>query len=137
MEIKEAKEILESRIALIKSEFPEMADYREALEIAVNALEKRTVKVTGERLTASDEKAGPAYYPQCFEEPCFGMGCEKKECLLKYAVVEKLAKYEDLEEKIGEELTKYFQLASAGTRDTFIADLNKIVEGIKKLEVEG
>ena len=65
------------------------------------------------------------------------MGCEKKECLLKYAVVEKLAKYEDLEEKIGEELTKYFQLASAGTRDTFIADLNKIVEGIKKLEVEG
>lgn len=137
MEIKEAKEILESRIALIKSEFPEMADYREALEIAVNALEKRTVKVTGERLTARDEKAGTAYYPQCFEEPCFGMGCEKKECLLKYAVVEKLAKYEDLEEKIGEELTKYFQLASAGTRDTFIADLNKIVEGIKKLEVEG
>ena len=137
MEIKEAKEILESGIALIKSEFPEMADYREALEIAVNALEKRTVKVTGERLTARDEKAGTAYYPQCFEEPCFGMGCEKKECLLKYAVVEKLAKYEDLEEKIGEELTKYFQLASAGTRDTFIADLNKIVEGIKKLEVEG
>lgn len=137
MEIKEAKEILESRIALIKNEYPEMADYREALEMAVNALEKRTVKVTGERLTARDEKAGTAYYPQCFEEPCFGMGCEKKECLLKYAVVEKLAKYEDLEEKIGEELTKYFQLASAGTRDTFIADLNKIVEGIKKLEVEG
>lgn len=27
------------------------------------------------------------------------MGCEKKECLLKYAVVEKLAKYEDLEEQ--------------------------------------
>ena len=90
------------RIALIKSEYPEMADYREALEMAVNALEKRTVKVTGERLTARDEKAGTAYYPQCFEEPCFGMGCEKKECLLKYAVVEKLAKYEDLEEKVGE-----------------------------------
>lgn len=52
-----------------------------------------------ERLTARDEKAGTAYYPQCFEEPCFGMGCEKKECLLKYAVVEKLAKYEDLEEQ--------------------------------------
>lgn len=57
--------------------------------------------MTAERLTARDEKAGTAYYPQCFEEPCFGMGCEKKECLLKYAVVEKLAKYEDLEEKIG------------------------------------
>ena len=52
-----------------------------------------------ERLTARDEKTGTAYYPQCFEEPCFGMGCEKKECLLKYAVVEKLAKYEDLEEQ--------------------------------------
>lgn len=52
-----------------------------------------------ERLTARDEKAGTAYYPQCFEEPCFDMGCEKKECLLKYAVVEKLAKYEDLEEQ--------------------------------------
>ena len=33
-----------------------------------------------------------------------------------------------------QELTKYFQLASAGTRDAFIADLNKIVEGVKKLE---
>ena len=52
-----------------------------------------------ERLTARDEKAGTAYYPQCFEEPCFGIGCEKKECLLKYAAVEKLAKYEDLEEQ--------------------------------------
>lgn len=101
MEISEAKEILESRIALIKNNYPEMADYREALEMAVNALEKR--KVTGERLTARDEKAGTAYYPQCFEEPCFGMGCEKKECLLKYAVVEKLAKYEDLEEKVGDD----------------------------------
>ena len=52
MKISEATEILKERIALIKSEFPEMADYREALEMAVNALEKRTVKVTGERLTA-------------------------------------------------------------------------------------
>ena len=103
MEIKEAKEFLKRRIALMKCDYPEITDYMEALDVAVNALEKRTVKVTGERLTARDEKAGTAYYPQCFEEPCFGMGCEKKEYLLKYAVVEKLAKYEDLEEKIGEE----------------------------------
>lgn len=103
MDLKEATEILKERIALIKSEYPEMADYREALEMAVKALEKQTAKVTGERLTARDEKAGTAYYPQCFEEPCFGMGYEKKECLLKYAVVEKLAKYEDLEERIGGE----------------------------------
>lgn len=103
MDLNEAKEILEERIAIIKSDYPEIADYREALEMAVKALEKQTAKATGGRLTARDEKAGTAYYPQCFEEPCFGMGCEKKECLLKYAVVEKLAKYEDLEEKIGGE----------------------------------
>lgn len=103
MDLSEATEILKERIALIKSDYPEIVDYREALEMAVNALEKRKVKVTGERLTARDEKAGTAYYPQCFEEPCFGMGCEKKECLLEYAVVEKLAKYEDLEEKVGGE----------------------------------
>lgn len=41
MDLKEAKELLESRIAIIKSDYPEMADYREALELAVNALEKR------------------------------------------------------------------------------------------------
>lgn len=55
--------------------------------------------MTAERLTARDEKFGTAYFPQCFEEPCLGMGCMKEECLLEYAVVEKLAKYEDLEEK--------------------------------------
>ena len=103
MDLSEATEILKERIAVIKSDYPEMADYREALEMAVNAHEKRTVKVTGERLTARDEKAGTASYPQCFEEPCFGVGCEKKECLLKHAVVEKLAKYEDLEERVDEE----------------------------------
>ena len=52
MKISEAKEILESRIAIIKSGYPEIADYREALEMAVKALEKQTVKATGERLTA-------------------------------------------------------------------------------------
>lgn len=51
------------------------------------------------RLTARDEKAGTAYFPQCFEEPCLGMGCMKKECMFKYAVAERLAKYEGLEEQ--------------------------------------
>lgn len=103
MDLNEAKELLESRIAIIKSDYPEMADYREALEMAVNALEKQTVKATGGRLTARDEKFGTAYFPQCFEEPCLGMGCMKKECMFKYTVAERLAKYKDLEEKIGEE----------------------------------
>ena len=51
------------------------------------------------RLTARDEKTGIAYYPQCFEEPCLGMGCSKKDCFIDYVVVEKLAQYEDLEEQ--------------------------------------
>ena len=55
--------------------------------------------MTAERLTARDEKFGTAYFPQCFEEPCLGMGCVKKECMFKYAVAERLAKYEDLEEQ--------------------------------------
>ena len=53
----------------------------------------------GERLTARDEKSGTAYYPQCFKEPCLGMGCKKKECLFINEVAERLAKYEDLEEQ--------------------------------------
>ena len=44
MEIKEATEILESRIVLIKDNYPEIADYREALELAVKALEKQIPK---------------------------------------------------------------------------------------------
>lgn len=52
-----------------------------------------------ERLTARDEKTGIAYFPQCFEEPCFGMGCEKKECSIMWKVAERLAKYENLEEQ--------------------------------------
>lgn len=55
--------------------------------------------MTAERLTARDEKFGTAYFPQCFEEPCLGMGCMKEECMFKYAVAERLAKYEDLEEQ--------------------------------------
>lgn len=51
------------------------------------------------RLTARDEKTGTAYYPQCFEEPCLGMGCSKKDCFIDCVVVEKLAQCEDLEEQ--------------------------------------
>ena len=37
---KEATEILESRIAVIKNNYPEIADYRQALELGAKALEK-------------------------------------------------------------------------------------------------
>lgn len=45
------------------------------------------------RLTAW--KDGHAYYPECFEEPCVGVGCEKKNCKLETKICETLAKYED------------------------------------------
>ena len=50
MDINEAKEILKERIALIKDNYPEMTDYREALELAVEALEKQIPKKPTEHI---------------------------------------------------------------------------------------
>ena len=36
-----------------------------------------------------------AYYPRCFEEPCYGSGCKIKDCPFETAVYERLAAYED------------------------------------------
>ena len=36
-----------------------------------------------------------AYYPRCFEEPCYGEGCKIKDCQFETAVCERLAAYED------------------------------------------
>ena len=36
-----------------------------------------------------------AYYPRCFEEPCYGSGCKIKDCPFETAVCERLAAYED------------------------------------------
>lgn len=49
------------------------------------------------RLTARD-KHGHAYFPQCFEEPCCGSGCQKDTCEFLNKVCEKLSDYEELEE---------------------------------------
>ena len=49
------------------------------------------------RLTARD-KHGHAYFPQCFEDPCCGSGCQKDACEFLTQVCEKLAEYEELEE---------------------------------------
>ena len=66
-----------------------------------------------ERLTKISE-IGNAYYPKCFEEPCCGMGkCIDNNCNLVNEVCNKLAEYEELEERLhkifGEEST--FSLA--------------------------
>lgn len=52
-----------------------------------------------ERLTNITE-IGNAYFPKCFEEPCYGMGeCLDDNCSLMLDACKKLAAYEDLEEQ--------------------------------------
>lgn len=49
-----------------------------------------------ERLTEWNESSHKhAYYPRCFEEPCYGSGCKLKDCPFETAVCERLAAYED------------------------------------------
>ena len=49
-----------------------------------------------ERLTEWNESSHKnAYYPRCFEEPCYGGGCKINDCPFETAVCERLAAYED------------------------------------------
>lgn len=49
-----------------------------------------------ERLTEWNESSHKhAYYPRCFEGPCYGRGCKIKDCPFETAVCERLAAYED------------------------------------------
>ena len=49
-----------------------------------------------ERLTEWYESSHKhAYYPRCFEEPCYGGGCKINDCPFETAVCERLAAYED------------------------------------------
>lgn len=49
-----------------------------------------------ERLTKWNELSHKhAYYPRCFEGPCYGIGCKIKDCPFETAVCERLAAYED------------------------------------------
>lgn len=58
-----------------------------------------------DRLTERD-KYGNAYFPECFEDPCSGNGCVKETCEFMTKVCEKLAKYEETEERHGENTEK-------------------------------
>lgn len=49
-----------------------------------------------ERLTARTE-SGYAYFPQCYDEPCLGIGCADPDCEFLDLVCEKLAQYEERE----------------------------------------
>lgn len=49
-----------------------------------------------ERLTEwNGRQPRDAYYPRCFEEPCYGEGCKINDCPFETAVCERLAAYED------------------------------------------
>lgn len=51
------------------------------------------------RLTKRSE-CGHAYYPECFNEECAGLGCESlDDCKFINTVCERLASYEDAEEQ--------------------------------------
>lgn len=46
-----------------------------------------------ERLTKWEN--GHAYYPRCFENPCYGGGCVTRDCPFETAICKRLAAYED------------------------------------------
>lgn len=49
-----------------------------------------------ERMTEwNNEQTRHAYYPRCFEEPCYGGGCKIKDCPFETAVCDRLAAYEE------------------------------------------
>ena len=49
-----------------------------------------------ERLTEwNGRQPRDAYYPRCFEEPCYGGGCKINDCPFETAVCDRLAAYED------------------------------------------
>ena len=49
-----------------------------------------------ERMTEwNDEQTRHAYYPRCFEEPCYGGECKIKDCPFETEVCDRLAAYED------------------------------------------
>ena len=50
-----------------------------------------------ERLTEwNGRQPRDAYYPRCFEEPCYGGGCKIKDCPFETEVCDRLAAYEDI-----------------------------------------
>ena len=93
---------------------------REEYSIPLRTADNRTASVQGEPKTVVCSNCGSGINPIGAKFCCI---CGKPILTPK----------ETLRKRV-QELTKYFQLASAGTRDAFIADLNKIVEGVKKLE---
>lgn len=50
------------------------------------------------RLTARDISSGCAYFPECFREPCAGMGCKREVCNFFIEVCKRLCDIEEARE---------------------------------------
>lgn len=99
MNLKQAITILDSTIppsnnAMVDLQHLPIAQAWETIKAAMNIGRKH---MEG-RLTAYNETGLP-YFPECFEEPCSGFGCQKKDCKFITHVCQTLAAFEDEEEK--------------------------------------
>ena len=79
-----------------------------------------------ERLTARDP-VGNAYFPECFKEPCGGVGCTKDHCVFLDSVCDKLAGYEEQ----GDQTEKLLAESEAAR-----AELGKRVAAAQKMNAE-
>lgn len=73
-----------------------------------------------DRLTGWDN--GHAYFTECFEEPCLGMGCVNEDCEFKILACQRLAEYEDIG-LIPEQLLEIDKMYSEKCRE--VAELRK------------
>ena len=77
-----------------------------------------------------------AYYPRCFEGPCYGRGCKIKDCPFETAVCERLAAYEDtgwtpeMLHKLGENAGHLWDFAQAAENMT-VGRLKELAEADK------
>ena len=93
-----------------------------------------------ERLTEWNEASHKnAYYPRCFEEPCYGGGCKINDCPFETAVCERLAAYEDTgltPEEIKAQFTEDTMINPAAQAPGVAADrLHELAEADKDARV--
>ena len=91
-----------------------------------------------DRLTGWDN--GRAYFTECFEEPCLGMGCINEDCEFKILACQRLAEYEDIG-LTPEQLLEIDKMYSEKCRE--VAELRKqqrwipVDEQLPKLDDDG
>ena len=99
MNLKQAITVLDSTIPPSNNKMVDMEHLpiAQAWETIKAALKLGQIQTEG-RLTAYSD-IGTPYFPECFKEPCSGMGCKKKDCPFITQVCQTLAVFEDEAEK--------------------------------------